>query len=188
MTRDEAKEVIKKMTYAYPSFKPVNISEMVDVWAEMFVDVPFVAVVAALKTYVATDTSGFAPSVGKIFEIIRTFNSVQNPDLSDLQAWSLVSKAIKNSLYNSQEMFNSLPPVVQKAVGSPDILKEWAQLDSQEVGTVIQSQFLRSFRTEQKRDSEYKTLPSDIRTMLETKGLQNLLAPPTEQRQIGGAP
>lgn len=42
--------------------------------------------------------------------------------LNELEAWSLVEKAIRNSIYNSQEEFSKLPPLVQKAVGSPNVL------------------------------------------------------------------
>lgn len=56
--------------------------------------------------------------------LVRELNTPKQ--LNELEAWSLVEKAIRNSIYNSQEEFSKLPPLVQKAVGSPNVLRLWA--------------------------------------------------------------
>lgn len=167
MNRDEAKEVVKRITYAYPSFKPMSMSEMVDMWTEMFECFDVNVVMAALKTYVATDTSGFAPAIGKIMEIIRSFQTAGTEEMSDLEAWSLVRTAIKDGTYHSAERFDELPKIVQKVVGSPGNLREWAGLDSKEVSTVIQSHFLKSYRVEVKRQQDYRSVPEEVKAFLE---------------------
>ena len=64
------------------------------------------------------------------------------------------------------EEFEKLPPTVQKAVGSADMIKRWAMSDSNEVSTVIQSNFLRSYRTAVKRDEEYAKMPEDVKKLI----------------------
>ena len=83
-----------------------------------------------------------------------------------MEAWSLVRKAIGNGNYGSVEEFEKLPPTIQKAVGSADMIKRWAMSDSNEVSTVIQSNFLRSYRTAVKRDEEYAKMPEDVKKLI----------------------
>ena len=84
-----------------------------------------------------------------------------------MEAWSLVSKAIRNSSYNSVEEFVKLPLLVQRAVGTPDNLRNWAVSDCQTIESVIQSNFLRTYRTVVKRENEINCMPNDIKSLIE---------------------
>ena len=66
-----------------------------------------------------------------------------------------------------------MPEQVQRVVGNPSMIKAWAQLPSEEVETVIQSNFMRSYRARIKNDREFEALPSNVRTFIEDK-LQKL--------------
>lgn len=66
-----------------------------------------------------------------------------------------------------KEEFSKLPPLVQKAVGTPDNLRNWSQTNLESVETVIQSNFLRAYRVEAHRAAEISKMPSDIKTMIE---------------------
>jgi hypothetical protein len=68
-----------------------------------------------------------------------------------MDAWAHVYKAICDSNYHAEERFAELDPIEQRAVGSPDVLKGWAMADAEDGLTVIQSQFLKAYRTECKR-------------------------------------
>ena len=84
-----------------------------------------------------------------------------------MEAWSLVSKALRNGYYGAAEEFNNLPPLVQKAVGSPDNLRNWSQTDVKAIETVIQSNFMRSYVAIVKREYEIKKMPADVQALIE---------------------
>lgn len=60
-----------------------------------------------------------------------------------------------------------MPPIVQKAVGSPSQLRNWSQTDSDSVENVIQSNFMRTYRQELAKDREMRKIPQDTRFALE---------------------
>ena len=166
MTRDETVKIIRIMCDCYPNYKPSNLSETVDVWNMMLEEYSYSQISTALKTYVHSDTSGFAPSIG---QLINKLHEVQSPqELNEMEAWLLVSKALRNGTYGAVKEFNKLPPLVQKAVGSPDNLRNWAQTDSESIENVVQSNFMRTYRTVVNRAKEYQKMPKDIQALIES--------------------
>ena len=159
------------MVDSYPNYKPNNISETVDVWQMMLSDYDYNLVAMALKAYILSDTSGFAPSIGQLVSKIQSITKPQ--ELSEMEAWSLVSKAIRNSGYNSVEEFAKLPPLVQKAVGTPDNLRNWAVSDYQTIESVIQSNFLRTYRTVVKRENEINCMPNEIKALIDKTNINS---------------
>ncbi len=153
------------MSDCYPNYKPNNLSETVDVWQMMLDEYSYNQVSIALKAYVTSDTSGFAPSVGEIVAKIQLVSQPQ--ELDGMAAWGLVSKALRNGTYGAVEEFNKLPPLVRQAVGIPDNLKNWATSDYQTIETVIQSNFLRTYETVVKRANEINRMPDNIKSLIE---------------------
>lgn len=151
------------MSDCYPNYKPNNLSETVDVWQMMLDEYSYNQVSIALKAYVTSDTSGFAPSVGEIVAKIQLISQPQ--ELDGMTAWGLVSKALRNGTYGAVEEFNKLPPLVRQAVGMPDNLKNWATSDYQTIETVIQSNFLRTYETVVKRANEINRMP--VKSLIE---------------------
>ena len=88
-------------------------------------------------------------------------------ELTEGEAWGTVRKALKNSLYSSIDEFNALPEVVRYAVGSPEMLKSWAQVPLDELETVIQSNFMRTFRAKSANIKEIKLLPQAVREKMD---------------------
>ena len=91
-----------------------------------------------------------------------------------MSAWALVSRALRNGTYGAEEEFNKLPDDVKRAVGSPEQLHNWATTDEKTVETVIQSNFMRTYRTVIERKNQTAMLPESIKhtlglTMGETK-------------------
>lgn len=165
MTRDETVKIIRIMCDCYPNYKPSNLSETVDVWNMMLEEYSYSQISMALKTYVYSDTSGFAPSIG---QLINKLHEVQSPqELNEMEAWFLVSRALRNGYYGAVEEFNKLPPLVQKAVGSPDNLRNWALTDSKSIENVVQSNFMRTYRTVVNQAKEYQKMPKDIQALIE---------------------
>ena len=164
MTREETVKIIRIICDSYPNYKPNNISETVDVWQMMLSDYDYNMVAMALKAYILSDTSGFAPSIGQLVGKIQSITQPQ--ELSEMEAWALVSKAIRNSGYNSVEEFAKLPPLVQKAVGLPDQLRTWA-LDENYNEQVVSSNFMRCYRTELARNEELSKMPAEVKALID---------------------
>lgn len=163
MTRDETIKILMVIQAAYPNYKPPDKTVAVNVWAEMLSDIPYEKVSAAVKMYIQTDTSGFAPSVGDVRERVCDIFAKED-DLNETAAWSLVLKAIRRSTYYSEEEFAKLPATVKRAVASPKQLREWATLEDVDgkTLTVIQSNFQRTFRVEQQRERDRNKLSPDV--------------------------
>lgn len=164
MTREETVRIIRILVDSYPNYKPNNISETVDVWHMMLDEYSYQQVSVALKAYILSDNSGFAPSIG---QLVDKMQSIQQPqELNEMEAWALVSKAIRNSGYNSVEEFAKLPPIVQKAVGLPDQLRVWA-LDEHFNEGVVRGHFINCYKVVLEREREIQKMPKMVRDMIE---------------------
>lgn len=180
MTREETVKIIRIMVDSYPNYKPNNISETVDVWNMMLSEYTYEQISVALKAYILSDTSGFAPSIGQLIGKIQSISRPQ--ELSEMEAWSLVSKAIRNSGYNSVEEFAKLPPIVQNAVGLPDQLRTWA-LDENYNEQVVSSNFIRCYRTELARHDELSKMPEEIKALIDNSFRNSYSAQIEDKRQ-----
>lgn len=165
MTREETVEIIHIICDCYPNFKPEDLSRTIDAWQVMLEEYSCEQVAVALKAYITSNTSGFAPSVGEIVAKIQLVSQPQ--ELDGMAAWGLVSKALRNGTYGAVEEFNKLPPLVRQAVGMPDNLKNWATSDYQTIETVIQSNFLRTYEVVVKRANEINRMPDNIKSLIE---------------------
>lgn len=157
MTREETKKIIAVIATSYPNYKPDDFAMTIDVWTELLTGYPYSDASNALKAYIMTDTSGFAPSIGQIIEKINA-----RDEMEDLKAWALVRKAIRNGNYGSEEEFANLPQDVQRAVGDKQNISAWANIPTEEIETVIQSQFLRAYRALKTRENEERKLNPQI--------------------------
>lgn len=164
MTREETKEIIRKMVSCYPNYKPNDLSETIDDWSAMLSDYDFRLVATALKAYILSDTSGFAPSVGQLVDKMKSITTPQ--ELNEMEAWAFVCDALRNSGYNYAEEYAKLPPLVQKAVGLPTQLQAWALTENLNKD-VVGSNFMRCYRIEVERQKEISKMPQDVRQMLE---------------------
>lgn len=131
-------------------------------WAQMFSDDPVQEVAAAVKAFIAQDTKGFAPVIGQIKQLML---KVKSDDMGEGEAWMLIRKAISNGIYGSCEEFEQLPEILQRVVGSPDQLEQWAML-TDGLDTVVQSNVKRAYRQELEREQFNRALPTDVRTAL----------------------
>ena len=166
MTKNEVVKLLMTIQTFYPNYQVENKEFTINAWYSIIGDCDYKPMEKALRAYITTDTSGFAPSIG---QLINKLNEVQSPqELNEMEAWLLVSKALRNGTYGAVEEFNKLPPLVQKAVGSPDNLRNWAQTDSESIENVVQSNFMRTYRTVVNRAKEYRKMPKDIQALIES--------------------
>ena len=156
MTRDETKMVLEVIDNVYPNWHPKDPSLTLQIWSTVFKDYAYSDVGEALKRYMVSDRNGFAPVPGQIIDLLYATEDAK--DQEDLSAWSMVRKAISNGTYHSREEFEKLPPAIRRAVGSPKNLEEWAMMDTGDVDSVIQSNFLRAYRSVLQRTREMRRM------------------------------
>lgn len=144
MERKEFKTLVKgmKAVYAQPAFIPDQ--DAFNVWYELLRDLSYEQVNIAIQKYMLTEK--FPPTIADIRTKANDIVAKIEESMSELEAWSLVSKAISNSGYHAEEEFDKLPEACQRAVGNPQNLKEWAMMESDKVATVEQSHFIRNYR------------------------------------------
>lgn len=168
MTREETIKVLAVLKAAYPAFyrgmKADELNGIVNLWASQFEGDDYKTVGAAVQAHIATDTKGYPPHIGAIKEAIRKIT--QPDEMSEMEAWGYVASALRNSGYNSVTVFDKLPPVVRRIVGSPSQLREWAMMDSDTVQSVVQSNFMRSYRARAQHEREYLALPENVRELM----------------------
>lgn len=164
----ETAKLMAILETAYPMFYAKKTQQeredAIRLWAEMFADEPGELVAVAVKALIKSRVSTFPPGIGEITEMIQ---QITQPDqMTELEAWGLVRKAVSNSNYNSAEEFNKLPVVVQRLVGAPSQLREWAAMDSETLNSVVASNFQRSYKVRAKNERDYLALPSSVKTFM----------------------
>ncbi len=164
MTRDETIRVIRTIMASYPTFKPGSISDTVDVWHLMLSDIDYTAVATALKCYIRSNDSKYAPSIGELMGYINNLSN--GPGLNEQEAWALVSKAMRNSTYNYLTEYSKLPEVVQQAVGTPEMLRDMAT-DESFNEQVASSNFMRTYRNVVDRNNQLDKLDKETERALE---------------------
>ena len=164
MTRQEALAVMAMLKTAYPTFykdlSKEDINAAVNLWATMFSEESIQVVTEAIKALMCT--LKYPPTIADVKEKIAMIT--QPPIMMEMEAWDMVRRAI--SYYHANETFASLPPMLQKIVGSPNQLREWALMDVETVNSVIQSNFMRSYRVMAAREREYAMLPSSTKKFI----------------------
>lgn len=172
MTREETTEALMIIQAAYPNFRVPDKTITINTWQRILEDYTHEQVESAIYAFICSDASGFAPSIGQVVEKIQM---IQEPEmLSEMEAWHLVYKAICNANYHAEEEFGKLPAAVQRAVGNPANLREWAAMDANAVSSVIQSHVMRSYRTVTQRMREEAKLPENMRKRLKASQKERL--------------
>lgn len=164
MTRQEALAIMAMLKTAYPSFykdfSKEELNAAVNLWATMFADDPAYIVTEAVKSLMCT--LKYPPTIADVKEKIAMIT--QPPIMTEMEAWDMVKSAI--SYYNAAETFERLPPILKRIVGSPNQLREWALMDVETVNSVIQSNFMRSYKARVAHEKEYAMLPASTRNLI----------------------
>lgn len=168
MTRDDVIKIMSVLRGAYPHFyRDISKQEAYDtinLWTDMFSRDDASIVSAAVKSLIDGDDKGFPPTIGQVKAKMRLL--VGGDELTEAEAWNLVSKAVKNGLYGAVEEFEKLPPAVKRIVGSPSQLRDWASMDSDTLHSVVASNFQRSYKQVATREKEISALPDDVKKLI----------------------
>ena len=187
MNREETLAIMGVLKAAYPNYykdmKRDEAEGIVALWTEMFKDDPAAVVGLAVKAHIANDKKGFPPHIGAIKDAIVKLKTPGELELSEMEAWMLVRRAIhgasteewsRKKRYgdrtSAQYNFDNLPEVLQHIVGSPSQLAQWEKLDDDEIDTVLQSNFMRSYRAKVGHVKEQMALPAEVREAMKMLG------------------
>lgn len=128
MTRNEVKTLLLRIASTYPNFKinPGSLSTVVDAWFMILEPDNCQLINDALTAFVRTDRSGYAPSPGQLHGLIA---DAMVTGMTDGEILSILTLASRNSSYGFEEEFNKMPPTLQKAVGSPTVIRSWGSME-----------------------------------------------------------
>ena len=172
----EANKLLLLIDAAYPKYldkvTPTKMRGMANMWSLVLENFSLQEAERGLESYVATDTTGFAPSPGQIIARIRAFN--HEASMSAEEAWRVVELAVQHALRDAQETYNTFPDAIKMAIGSPGALRDMAMLDTQQLETVEHSQFIRAYNTIQQREEIKARTPMSAARLLEEKAQAEL--------------
>lgn len=170
MTYEEVRGILKILKVNYPqSFRGWDREQgedFLNLWAEAFKDDPSQLVAAAVKSIIYSDSREFAPNIGQVKEVM--YKLTHKDELTEQEAFELIRKAASKSLWWSKEEHAKLPPILQKMV-TPNQLKDWAKLSSDEFNTVVASNFMRSYKQRMIQQKEHEKLPDAVRQLLDNR-------------------
>ena len=168
MKKSETVDCITYLSAAYPGaykrFTEQKFETLIAVWYNTFSEYPFAAVMVGIQGYISTDTSGFPPAPGQVIKVIQDIT--RQEETNSMEAWAIVKKAVNSPRDRMEETFRSLPPLIQKVVGGHHQLMAWGNVNEEEFETVIQSNFMRTYETEKRRQKQIDMLPERIRRMM----------------------
>lgn len=128
MTREETAQLLTAMTTTYPNFHLKDIALALDTWWKILEPDNGRDIFDAFTVYARTDTSGFAPTPGKLHMMVA---DRQAPGLADGEILTMLTQASRNANYGFEQSFADLPPMLQKAVGSPTVIRNWGNMDQE---------------------------------------------------------
>ena len=170
MTANQMGKILFTIQASYPRdyarMGQDELKDMMKLWLAFFSGYSYEAVMGGVQAFIASDAKGFPPVPGQIIDKIHYISSRENGFLNEYEAWTCVAKAIGNSTYHSREEFEKLPPLVQKAVGSPEVLRGLAMSDISVIDTVEKSNFLRTYRNLLERQRLDDVIPDGARAMI----------------------
>lgn len=181
MDREKFKTLVKAMKATYPQDTFIPDQDAFNVWYAMLKDLPYEICSLAIQKYIMTRK--FPPTIADIREMATEVTQRELEPISELEAWAIVKKAICNSGYNSVEEFNKLPEVCQIAVGNPSNLREWAMMNTEQVNTIEQSHFIKSYRAAAMRMKEDARLPDKVKALISDVSKQHRIDQKQEKVQ-----
>lgn len=178
MTIDQFGQFASAIKTYFPKDNLLSTNESMDLWFDMLNDLDYQRAYIGLKTYIATNK--FPPAISDIRAYAMKVKELQ--ELNEMEAWSLVKKAIRNGGYNSIEEYKKLPPLVQKAVGLPSQLREWA-LDENYKEAIVMSSFQKAYKIELQKKQEFQKLPQQVQKFIEGENKNSYSAQIDQKRQ-----
>lgn len=178
MTREECKQLIMVIEATFTSSSNISPQEKLNAWFYILEEYDYQQMLMALKIFINSGSSAFAPSVSQLIAMSRKpaelSAKINEPKYDEVSVWREVRQAIKNGIYHAEEEFKKLSPIAQRMVGDSQQLREWAQVESEVIDSVIQSNFKARFKdfqiaeaTKAKRNREIAQMPREVQALIQ---------------------
>ena len=186
MTEQETKSILAYLSATWDMARDKDPRQVLAVWQDIFAADDVHLVQAACKLYVNQAT--FPPKPADIRAKMKEL--MVGREQTEMEAWNQVRRAIRGASMENWSRaltengpgkpsavvnFERLPPEIQLVVGGPEQLAEWEKLDGKQLETVIQSNFMRSYRTVIAEKESLAMLPEGMRQqMLQSRSALSL--------------
>lgn len=172
MNMQETSKIVTVVKSAYPNYYRKYTDEetamMIQLWQAVLDDIPYSEINQAFISFMRNGYD-YPPQPGQLRKIVFDNHKAKTgtQTMTAMQAWDIVRPRLSKTAWDDENtQFNTLPPLIQQAIGSAATMRSWGQLPSDTVGTVIMSQFVRSYnaladRQEQAERTDYKLLIGD---------------------------
>ena len=147
MTRNETATLLTAMMALFSNLHFNDIELALNSWQAVLEPYDGQQIKDAFSVYARTDTTGFAPTPGKLIAMVE---ERADPGLSDGEIISMLTMAARNANYGSEAEFRALPPLLQKAVGSPTTIRNWGMMEPEQLSYEF-SGVCRAYKTERAR-------------------------------------
>lgn len=168
MNKSEVVKMMSVLEVSYPNWVAKMPTEkllvLVDLWSEFLAEDDAIVTMQAVKSIIQTDTNPYPPNIAQIRA--KAYELTHPSELTEMEAWGHVLKALRNSGRSSKDEWAKLPNLVQN-VTTPELLFEWSQMDTEQLHTVVSSNFMRSFRARSKYAKANELLSPSTRTFIE---------------------
>lgn len=167
MNKDETQNILTILRVNYPNnFKSVankkDMNLIVNTWGLQFKGYTFDEVYKAIMSIMANDTSGFAPSIGRIKEELN--KKYKDCVMSSEEAWSIVLNKAGCNPIKARANFEMLPGNIKKAVKHPKFLESLGNANISSQGT-FKKDFVKSYK--ETIENDYQEMNSNAITRLE---------------------
>lgn len=169
MTERETRKIIAVMSAtwvaAFSKMTASQIDNMVAVWNRQMAEYTYHQVSVGLDVFTATENKGFPPSPGQVIACIK---QTEPPAITEtaMEAWAKLRKGIRNSGYHAKEEFEKLSEISQRAIGSPETMRDLALGPSRNVD-IEQNHFIRTYNELKDRKEAYDRLPANVKKLVE---------------------
>ena len=162
MTIENIGAMLDLLEAAYGSgfYKDTDREKVLKLWTVMFADDDPAEVLIAVKDCIST--LQFPPKVADIKS--RIAQNHLAGQMTEMEAWAIIRDAVEHAISypKAETLFEQMPKILQRVVGSPSQLRAWRAVDDSEFETVIASNCQRTYRTLAMREASYHALTSDV--------------------------
>jgi hypothetical protein len=168
MNKKEIINLLGITTANFPNMQEKDMKPTAILWEKSLSDIEYNVAEKAILAVLSK--SKFFPTISEIREAAADLT--QPRTLDAMEAWELIGQAIrKYGHYREKEAMQSLP----EEVATMAKRFSWRELCLSETPDILRAQFRNAWDIYSKRQREMKSLPSEVRQMLEGKEGENKL-------------
>ena len=147
MNKSETVKLLKMFKVVYDTFyiaeEEKELDIQINVWYSVFKDIDF-KIIQQGAAYLFK-TLRYNPKPADLWDSIEKI--ITPNKLTEQEATNCIINVLGDAYYRPQKAFDSLPPLLQRLVGTPNQLKQWSLMDLDAVNSVIASNLARSYRS-----------------------------------------